>query len=82
MFKSFAAPFAVNVICTLPSILAINSKTIGPYYPWAQPFAMMYVGGSTDDIFFVPWEQLITVVGGGFLLFFLGGYLYFQRKAV
>ncbi|QGG53514.1 ABC transporter permease [Lysinibacillus pakistanensis] len=82
MFKSFAAPFAVNVIFTLPSILAINSKTIGPYYPWAQPFAMMYVGGNTDDIFFVPWEQLITVVGGGFLLFFLGGYLYFQRKAV
>ncbi|MBG9455573.1 hypothetical protein ABE61_16250 [Lysinibacillus sphaericus] len=82
MFKSFAAPFAVNVIFTLPSILAINSKTIGPYYPWAQPFSMMYVGGNTDDVFFVPWDQLLTVVGGGFLLFFLGGYLYFQRKAV
>ncbi len=82
MFKSFAAPFAINVIFTLPSILAINSKTIGPYYPWAQPFSMMYVGGNTDDVFFVPWDQLLTVVGGGFLLFFLGGYLYFQRKAV
>ncbi|MGE7690919.1 ABC transporter permease [Lysinibacillus sp. NPDC097214] len=82
MFKSFAAPFAVNVVFTLPSILAINSKTIGPYYPWAQPFSMMYVGGNTDDVFFVPWDQLLTVVGGGFLLFFLGGYLYFQRKAV
>lgn len=82
MFKSFAAPFAVNVVFTLPSILAINSKTIGPYYPWAQPFSMMYIGGSTDDVFFVPWDQLLTVVGGGFLLFFLGGYLYFQRKAV
>jgi len=82
MFKSFAAPFAVNVIFTLPSILAINSKTIGPFYPWAQPFSMMYVGGSTDDVFFVPWDQLLTVVGGGFVLFFLGGYLYFQRRAV
>ncbi|MFT9816831.1 ABC transporter permease [Lysinibacillus sp. NPDC056185] len=82
MFKSFAAPFAVNVIFTLPSILAINSKTIGPYYPWAQPFSMMYVGDNTDDVFFVPWDQLLTVVGGGFVLFFLGGYLYFQRKAV
>jgi len=82
MFKSFAAPFAVNVIFTLPSILAINSKTIGPYYPWAQPFSMMYIVDNTDDVFFVPWDQLLTVVGGGFLLFFLGGYLYFQRKAV
>ncbi|KOS63179.1 ABC transporter permease [Lysinibacillus agricola] len=82
MFKSFAAPFAVNVIFTLPSILIINSERFGPYYPWAQPFSMMYIVGNTDDVFFVPWDQLLTVVGGGFLLFFLGGYLYFQRKAV
>lgn len=82
LFKNFAAPFAVNVIFTLPSIFAINSEKIGPYYPWAQPFSMMYVGGRTDDIFFIPWDQLITVVGGSFLLFFLGGYLYFQRKTV
>lgn len=82
MFKSFAAPFAVNVVFTLPSIFAINSERIGPYYPWAQPFSMMYIGGSTDDVFFVPWEQLLTVVGGGFILFFLGGYYYFQRKAI
>ncbi|UZM99361.1 hypothetical protein OL548_02975 [Lysinibacillus sp. MHQ-1] len=31
---------------------------------------MMYIGGSTDDVFFVPWEQMLTVVGGGFILFF------------
>ncbi len=82
MFKSFAAPFAVNVIFTLPSILAVNSKQFGPYYPWAQPFSMMYIGGKTDDLFFVPWDQLLTVVGGSFILFFLGGYLYFQRKMI
>lgn len=82
MFKSFAAPFAVNVVFTLPSILAINSERFGPFYPWAQPFSMMYIGGNTDDIFFVPWEQLLVVVGGSFILFFLGGFLYFQRKAV
>jgi len=82
MFKSFAAPFAVNVIFTLPSILAVNSERFGPYYPWGQPFLMMNIGGETGEVFFVPWEQLLTVVGGGFLLFFLGGYLYFQRKAV
>ena len=82
MWKSFAAPFAVNVVFTLPSILAVNSKTFGPYYPWAQPFSMMYIGGNTDDVFFVPWDQLLTVVGGSFVLFFLCGYFYFQRKAV
>jgi hypothetical protein len=82
LFKSFAAPLTVNVIFTLPAILAINSERFGPFYPWAQPFSMMYVGGNTDDLFFIPWEQLITVVGGSFVLFFLGGYIYFQRKAV
>ncbi|WP_026583825.1 ABC transporter permease [Bacillus sp. J33] len=81
-FKSFAAPFAVNVIFTLPSILAMNSERVGPYYPWAQPFAMMYPETATEDIFFIPWEQLLTVIGGFFVLFYLGGYLYFQRKAV
>lgn len=82
LFKSFAAPLAVNVIFTLPTILAVNSERFGPYYPWAQPFLMMYIGGNSDDVFFVPWEQIITVVGGSFVLFFVGGYLYFQRKMV
>lgn len=82
MFKSFAAPFAVNVILTLPTILVVNSERFGSFYPWAQPFLMMYIGGDTEDIFFVPWEQLLTVVGGSFLIFFTLGYMYFQRKAV
>lgn len=82
LFKSFAAPFAVNVIFTLPSILVVNSERFGPYYPWAQPFSMMYIGGNTDDVFFVPWDQLLTVVGGSFIIFYLGGYLYLQRKTV
>lgn len=82
VFKSFAAPFAVNVIFTLPTILAVNSERFGPFYPWAQPFSMMYIGGSADDVFFVPWEQVLTVVGGSFIIFFLGGYIYFQRKMI
>ena len=80
VWKSFAMPFAVNVIFTLPTILVINSDKAAPYYPWA--LSMMYIGGGEGDIFFVPWEQLITVVGGSFLLFFIAGYVYFQRKAV
>jgi lantibiotic transport system permease protein len=82
LFKSFAASFAVNVIFTLPTILAINSERFGPYYPWAQPVFMMNVGGDTSSTFFIPWEQLLIVVGGSFLVFFIGGFIYFQRKAV
>ena len=41
---------------------------------------MMYIGGGEGDIFFVPWEQLITVVGGSFLLFFIAGYVYFRKQ--
>ncbi|MDX8046484.1 ABC transporter permease [Gracilibacillus sp. S3-1-1] len=82
LFKSFAAPFAVNVVFTLPALLVVNSERFGPFYPWAQPFSMMYIGGSTDDVFFVPYDQLLIVVGGSFLVFFLCGYIYFQRKQV
>lgn len=82
MWKSFAAPFAVNVVFTLPNIFAVNSDQFGPYYPWAQPFLMMYIGGGEGDTFFVPWEQVITVVGGSLVLFFVAGYMYFLRKPV
>lgn len=82
LFKSFAAPFAVNVIFTLPSILVVNSEKIAPFYPWVQPFSMMYIESETDDVFFIPWEQLLTVVGGSFVLFFVAGLFYFQRKAI
>ena len=81
VFKSFAAPLAVNVIFTLPSILAANSERFGPYYPWAQPFQMMYIG-NPNDVFVVPLDQLFIVVGGSFLLFFFGGLFYFQRKMI
>lgn len=82
LFKSFAAPFAVNVIFTIPTILVMNSEKFAPYYPWAQPFGMMYIAEDTSDIFFIPWEQLLMVVGGSFVVFFAIGYLYLQRKEV
>jgi len=82
MFHSLAAPFAVNVIFTIPTLLVINSEKLAPYYPWGQPFMMMYVTGEQEDIFYIPWEQLITVVGGSFVLFFVIGFVYLQRKEV
>ncbi|GAA0292058.1 hypothetical protein GGQ92_002611 [Gracilibacillus halotolerans] len=81
-FKSFAAPFAVNVVFTLPTILVVNSEHFGPYYPWAQPFSMMNIGGGTDNVFFVPWDQLLIVVGGSFIIFFFGSLQYFYRKPI
>lgn len=82
MWKSFAAPFACNIFFTLPTILVVNSERFGPYYPWAQPFSMMYIDDSTEGVFFVPWDQLLTVVGGSFILFFFGGLMYFRKKAI
>jgi hypothetical protein len=82
VFKSFAAPFAVNVIFTLPSILVVNSERFGPYYPWAQPFSMMNIGGGKENVFFVPWDQLLIVVGGSFILFYVCSLWYFYRKPI
>lgn|SRR5699024_321505 len=82
VFKSFAAPFAVNVIFTLPTLLIINSEKFGPYYPWAQPFLMMNIGGNIEELLFIPLEQLLIVVGGSFIVFFISGYIYFQRKTI
>jgi len=81
MWRSFAAPFAVNVIFTLPTILAVNSSRAGPYYPWAQPFNMMYPIVEPGDVFVVPWEQALAVVGGSLVIFYLIGHLTFLRKA-
>src|SRR5690606_4656529 len=48
MFHSLAAPFAVNVIFTIPNMLVLNSK-YSPYYPWSQPFLMMNIYGEEEN---------------------------------
>jgi len=62
MWRSFAAPFAVNVIFTLPTILAVNSSRVGPYCPWAQSFNLMYPVVEPGDVFVVPPGQALAVV--------------------
>ncbi|PLR96563.1 ABC transporter permease [Bacillus sp. T33-2] len=82
-WSSFAAPLAVNVIFTLPNILVSNSEKYGPFYPWAQPVLMMMPRlGDNFGAFNVSFETLIFVVFGSFLIFFLSGFAYFQRKEV
>lgn len=80
-WSSFAAPLAINVIFTLPNMLVINSAKYGPYYPWGQPFLLM-MPGSTEGFgaLNVPLETLMIVILGSFILFFLSGFTYFQRK--
>jgi hypothetical protein len=82
LFQSLGAPFAVNVIFTIPTIMVLNSK-YAPYYPWSQPFLMMNVYGEADSgFFYAPLGQLSLVLGVSFLLFAMIGYLYLQRKEV
>ncbi|MEK4028298.1 MULTISPECIES: ABC transporter permease [Bacillaceae] len=81
-WRSFAVAFTLNVIFTLPSILAINSERFGPYYPWSQPFFMMYMEDSMSGLFFVPISQVLLVTGGSFIVFLLLGLMSFKHKAI
>lgn len=82
-WSSFAAPLAINVIFTLPNMLVVNSEKFGPFYPWAQPFlAMVPTGQDGFGAMNVTMETLLLVIFGSFILFFLSGFTYFQRKEI
>ncbi|GIP38412.1 hypothetical protein J31TS4_16920 [Paenibacillus sp. J31TS4] len=83
-WSSFAAPLAVNVVFTIPNMLVANSADYAPYYPWVQPLlAMMpHQNGYDFGAFTLPSLTLLSVVMGSFVVFFLGGWAYFARKAV
>lgn len=82
-WASFAAPLAVNVSLTIPSMLIINSAKFGPFYPWAQPvLAMMPMEERNFGAFNLPMESLMITVVGSFLLFFAAGWMYFRRKEI
>lgn len=82
-WSSFAAPLALNVVFTIPNMLIVNSATYGPFYPWAQPLLAMLPRGEADfGALNLPIETIMYVIAGGFLLFFMAGFVYFQRKEV
>ncbi|WP_313803335.1 ABC transporter permease [Cytobacillus sp.] len=82
-WSSFAAPLAINVIFTLPNMLVVNSEKFGPFYPWAQPFlAMIPTGQDGFGAMNVTMETLLLVILGSFIVFFLTGFTYFQRKEI
>ncbi|MFE8701923.1 ABC transporter permease [Cytobacillus sp. FJAT-54145] len=82
-WSSFAAPLAINVILTIPNILVVNSAEYGPYHPWAQPFlAMMPRSDESFGALNVSPETLYFVILGSFVLLFLSGLTYFNRKEI
>ncbi|MFJ7934009.1 ABC transporter permease [Sporosarcina sp. NPDC096371] len=82
-WSSFAAPLAVNVIFTIPNMLIVNSATVGPYYPWAQPFLMMMPNSSENfGALNASTETLLIVILGSLLLFLGSGLGYFLRKEI
>lgn len=80
-WSSFAAPMAINVICTLPSILISQSATYGPFYPWSQPLLAMLPSEESGGFLFVSVETLFVVIIGSFIVFFVGGLTFFNRRA-
>lgn len=82
-WTSFAAPLAINTMMALPNVIIINSARYAPYYPWAQPIrAMMPDTENRYGILHLPPVSLYAVVVLGFVLFLLGGLIYFRRKDV
>ncbi|MEJ8543687.1 ABC transporter permease [Brevibacillus borstelensis] len=82
-WSSFAAPMAVNAIFTLPNILLVNSEKYGPWYPWAQPMLAMLPQSQAElGMLGVPQATLFIVILGSFAVFFVSGFVYFQRKMV
>ncbi|SDH99111.1 hypothetical protein SAMN05192534_11759 [Alteribacillus persepolensis] len=81
-WDSFAAPLAVNVVFTLPSILIANSENFGPWYPWAQPFLMMVQPLQEGSDFAVSLTTLFIVITGSFVVFLGSGSLYFSKKTM
>ncbi|GGN99930.1 ABC transporter permease [Saccharibacillus kuerlensis] len=84
MWSSFAAPLVLNMVFTVPNILIVNSATVGPYYPWAQPMLAMMQSNIDYNFgaFNLPTQSLMITVGASFLLFLTAGLMYFNRKPV
>ncbi|TCS95838.1 ABC transporter permease [Hazenella coriacea] len=77
LWKNFAAPLALNVIFTIPTILVAQSS-LGSYYPWAQPFLAMIPSGQ-ELAQNVP-DLMYSMIIGSWILFFCGGLIMFNRR--
>lgn len=78
LWRSFGVPLAINIVLSLPTILAAQSEEWGPFYPWAQP--MLAMMPSDQGYLNVSLETLVFVIIGGFLITGIGGWLHFIRR--
>lgn len=78
-WKSFAAPFALNVVFTIPAMSIGSSHLYGPLYPWAQPMLAMLP--SHAGISFATSETALTITVAG-IVFMIGGWLHFVKRDI
>ena len=76
-WKSFGSPFALNIICTIPSLAVSSSSQYAQMYPWMQPMlAMSPLQHGTPDL---TAASLVTIAVAGFV-FIIGGWLHFINR--
>jgi lantibiotic transport system permease protein len=75
-WKSFAAPFALNVVFTIPATVIGSSNAYAPMYPWAQPMLAMLPNAHAGLT--VTSTMAVTVALSG-AVFIVGSWLYFQK---
>ena len=73
-WKSFGTPFALNIICTIPSLSVSNSNQYSQIYPWMQP--MLAMSPLQNGVLNVTPVTLVTIIVAG-LVFIIGGWLHF-----
>ncbi|MGZ9587306.1 ABC transporter permease [Paenibacillus marinisediminis] len=81
VWANFAAPMTINVILTLPNLLVIQSK-YAPYYPWSQPALAMLPRDINEFGLNIPLDMLLMVSGTSFIVFFVLGLVYFNKKDI
>jgi hypothetical protein len=78
-WKSFGAPFALNIILTIPAMSIASSSIYAPLYPWAQPVLAMLP--RQQGMLNVTPETMLTMTIAG-VIFILGGWLHFTRRDI
>lgn len=77
-WNSFSAPFALNIIFTIPAMVVATSS-YAPTYPWAQPMLAMLP--SHQGMLNVTTETAMTITIAG-IVFMIGGWLHFTRRDI
>lgn len=78
-WKSFGAPFAVNIILTIPAVAVAHSSRFGPVYPWAQPMLAMMPG--SHHFLYMTTKTASTIIISAIVLV-LTGWMHFSRRDI